>query len=371
LHVVPTKYINERMKFSIITATFNSLLGLQETVAQLKAQMGAETLQEMEDERLGADVGKQGSDAIPTQPLNHPTTQLPNPIHIEHIIIDGGSSDGTAEWLGTQSAQEMESGSWKMESGKKSSETARETPNYQLRWISEPDQGLYDALNKGLRLATGDVIGILHTDDVWEKGILARVVRAMDAEDRSWKFEERSVGSETVVDNDSSLQTSISDLPTSSREARPSPEGVYSDLVYVAAEDITKVRRYWKSGTYDLKKFYNGWMPPHTTLFVRKELAQRVGEYRLDLGSAADYEWMLRTCLVHKARLTYIPEVLVRMRVGGASNASIKGRLKAHDADQQAWELNGLKPKPWTLKMKVIRKLPQWVQAKLVGDGRS
>jgi glycosyltransferase len=270
------------------------------------------------------------------------------------------------------------------------------TPNYQFRWISEPDQGLYDALNKGLRMVTGDLIGILHTDDVWEEGILARVAEAFSREvslprlrggrrtedredgDREASLECGSLlppsGASGLPDGGNHSSTSGVDDPPAASHGIPraeasfstpgaSVDAVYSDLVYVDAEDITKVRRYWKSGTYNPKKFYNGWMPPHTTLFVRKELAQRVGEYRLDLGSAADYEWMLRTCLVHKARLAYIPEVLVRMRVGGASNASVKGRLKAHGADQKAWELNGLKPKPWTLKMKVMRKLPQWVRA--------
>jgi glycosyltransferase len=140
-------------------------------------------------------------------------------------------------------------------------------------------------------------------------------------------------------------------------------DGVYGDLLYVDAEEIAKVKRVWRSGSYDRRKWWNGWMPPHPALFVTRELAARVGDYRLDLGSAADYEWMLRAALVHEAKFVHLPETLVRMRVGGQSNVSTQARLKANRADRRAWEVNGLKPKPWTLWMKPLRKLPQWLLA--------
>jgi hypothetical protein len=101
-------------------------------------------------------------------------------------------------------------------------------------------------------------------------------------------------------------------------------------------------------------------MPPHPTFFVRRECYERLGGYRLDVGTAADYELMLRFLLVHKLRVAYIPEVLVNMRVGGASNRSLRARWRAHKMDRKAWDVNGLKPKPWTLFMKPLRKLPQW-----------
>lgn len=327
------------MKFSIITATFNSLPGLQAAEAQVQAQIGAQSA-----------------------------------IQIEHIVIDGGSTDGTTAWLAEQASavgdgrREIEDrASFVSETTPQSPisnlQSSAATPHYQLRWFSEPDKGLYDALNKGLRLATGDLIGILHTDDVWEEGVLARVAERFEVGIRTSNSQHRT---SNVERRERETSTPISDLRTPIAH----PEGVYSDLFYVDAEDIRKVRRVWKAGCYDPKKFYNGWMPPHTTLFVTRELAQRVGEYRLDLGSAADYEWMLRACLVHDARLVYLPEVLVRMRVGGASNATFKGRLKAHGADRKAWEINGLTPKSWTLKMKVIRKIPQWVRGWELGRPR-
>jgi glycosyltransferase len=329
------------MKFSILTCSYNNLEGVKAAVSEVRGQ------------------------SFDSQ------ARSGSPFEIEHIVIDGGSTDGTREWL------EAEHRKFNIE---------RPTSNVRLKWISEPDQGLYDALNKGLRLATGDVIGILHTDDVWEPGVLKRVWDA---------FEKRSeFGVQSSGNGASDLRPLPSDLHA---------EGVYGDLLYVDAEDISKVKRVWKSGSYAKRKWWNGWMPPHPALFVTRELAERVGEYRLDLGSAADYEWMLRAALVHDARLVYVGDVekekggspqkgsarvfltffhslscsrknvknhgltpFARMRVGGQSNVSTKARLNANAADRRAWELNGLKPRPWTLWMKPLRKLPQWIVALVI-----
>lgn len=261
------------------------------------------------------------------------TNPLSQPFTLEHLVIDGASTDGTVEAL-----QELER-----------HVPANSESGYTLQWISEPDRGLYDALNKGLRMASGDVIGILHTDDVWETGVLKSVFDVFYAGDGRWKMEDGGGGDSSSTRN-SHLLTPIYH-----------PEGVYGDLLYVDAEDITKVKRFWKSGAYHPKKWWNGWMPPHPALFVTRELAERVGEYRLDLGSAADYEWMLRACLVHQADLNYLEKVFVRMRVGGQSNVTTQARLKANAADRKAWELNGLTPYVWTLWMKPLRKLWQWV----------
>ncbi|WFB36569.1 glycosyltransferase [Kiritimatiellota bacterium B12222] len=326
------------MKFSILTASYNALDGLKDVMSQLQAQEGG--------------------------------------VEVEHVVVDGGSTDGTVEALRE----------WENERSTFNIELP--TSNYSMKWVSEPDEGLYDALNKGLKMATGDVVGILHTDDVWEKGVLLRVAGAFganggwgmaDGEGGGDKCEggRLNVGDEEEVMGQRSFVTGLGresggseGKPLQVRTPYELPEGVYGDLWYVDAEDICKVKRVWRSGGYDPKKWIHGWMPPHPALFVTRELVQRVGEYRLDLGSAADYEWMLRAGVVHEARLRYLPERLVRMRVGGQSNASVQGRLKAHDADRRAWELNGLKPKPWTLKMKVIRKLPQWVEGVFCGGKR-
>ena len=325
------------MKFSIITCSYNCLEGLKAARAQILEQ---------ED------------------------------VAIEHIIIDGGSTDGTREWLeecgktGAPIAASAgaEGGNSNIEHPtsnvecRMSNPSTPETPhsplptphssfvtrhsspvprNSSLHWLSEPDKGLYDALNKGLHLATGDIVGVLHTDDVWEHPhVLAHVAEA--------------------------FQNQRSDSPPPA-PCPPSPdlhpEGIYGDLYYVEADDITRIRRVWRSGAYHPRKWRNGWMPPHTALFVRREAALRVGDYRLDHGSAADYEWMLRAGLVHDLTFAHLPEVLVRMRVGGASNQSVQRRLEANRYDRLAWTRNGLTPRPWTLKLKPLRKLPQWLHA--------
>ena len=121
-----------------------------------------------------------------------------------------------------------------------------------------------------------------------------------------------------------------------------------------------RIVRYWKSGDYNPQKFYHGWMPPHPTFFVRRAIYEKYGLFNLELSSAADYELMLRFLLKHKITTTYIPEVLVKMRTGGMSNASLKNRFRANRMDRKAWEVNGLKPYPWTLWMKPLRKVGQF-----------
>jgi glycosyltransferase len=216
----------------------------------------------------------------------------------QHVIVDGASTDGTLDVI------------------------RREAPGDAIV-ISEPDRGMYDAINKGLQHATGDVIGILNADDYYpDETVLQQVARV---------FED------------------------------PAIDACYGDLLYVDRNDTDKVVRNWKSGDYDRKKFYNGWMPPHPTFFVRKRLYEQHGGYRLDLGSAADYEMMLRLLLRHEARAAHIPHVLVHMRNDGMSNASLKNRLRANRFDREAWRVNGVKPRPWTLAAKPLRKILQWM----------
>ena len=124
--------------------------------------------------------------------------------------------------------------------------------------------------------------------------------------------------------------------------------------------DPARIVRRWKAGDYSPRQFYQGWMPPHPTFFVRRRCFEQFGGYRLDLGTAADYELMLRFLLVHGLRAQYIPRVLVKMRVGGASNVSLLARLRANRMDRKAWDVNGLRPRPWTLLAKPARKMGQW-----------
>jgi glycosyltransferase involved in cell wall biosynthesis len=216
---------------------------------------------------------------------------------VEHIIIDGGSKDGTQE-------------------------IARES-SQALRIISEPDKGIYDAMNKGICLSTGEIVGILNADDFYASmDVLAKVAE---------------VFTDSKVD------------------------ACYGDLQYVDRGNIKNIRRTWRSGAYSAHKFWWGWMPPHPTFFVRKSIYRRFGLFDLDLGSAADYELMLRFLARHNIQAVYIPQVLVTMRAGGVSNSSLLNRLRANRMDRKAWVINGLKPYPWTLSFKPLRKIGQWL----------
>ena len=216
----------------------------------------------------------------------------------EHVLVDGASGDDTKEII------------------------ARNRERFSTV-ISEPDEGIYDAMNKGIQAAQGDVVGFLNADDFYPNtGVLEQVVAAFDD---------------------------------------PVVAACYGDLVYVKKNDISKTVRYWKSGPFQPKKFYHGWMPPHPTFFARRSVYEKHGLFNLALGSAADYEMMLRLLLKQGIKAAYIPETLVHMRSGGISNASVGNRLQANRMDRKAWDVNGLRPRPWTLWAKPVRKMGQWV----------
>ena len=215
----------------------------------------------------------------------------------EHIIIDGGSTDGTLEILEQYSSDT-------------------------LKYISEPDKGPFDAMNKAIKMARGDVIGILNADDFYADNHVLEAVAEV--------FED------------------------------PEVDSCYGDLDYVERENTVKVVRRWVSGPYDQKNWYRGWMPPHPTFFVRRSIYENLGLYRLDMGTSADYELMLRCVLKHGITTCYIPRVLVKMRRGGMSNVTLKNRVRANLMDRRAWRVNSLKPKPWTMWMKPLGKVGQW-----------
>lgn len=168
--------------------------------------------------------------------------------------------------------------------------------------VSEPDKGIYDAMNKGIRLATGDVVGILNADDRYYDPVVLR------------------------------------DVVDAFRD--PKTDACYGDLVYVNGQD--RVVRYWKSGRYHPLKYYLGWMPPHPTFFVRKCLYEQHGSFDLQYTIAADYELMLRLILKHRISLKYLPRVLVRMSLGGKSNRSLGNIVMANQEVRQAWRNNNL-----------------------------
>ncbi|MCX7728402.1 MAG: glycosyltransferase [Bacteroidia bacterium] len=217
--------------------------------------------------------------------------------NIEHIIVDNCSTDNTLNII--------------------------EQNFYQNRTIlSEKDNGLYDAINKGIHIAKGDVIGILHADDFYtHTEVIQRVVDCFYQE----------------------LQ------------------GVYANLCYVDRFNEKKIIRKWKAGNYRLSSFLYGWMPPHPTCFVTKKVYDRYGVYRLDLGTAADYEWILRVIYKYRVPFIYLDDFIVSMRVGGLSNQSIKNRWRANINDRKAWEVNRLKPYWFTMILKPLRKIFQFV----------
>jgi glycosyltransferase involved in cell wall biosynthesis len=217
---------------------------------------------------------------------------------IEHIIVDGASNDNTLQII-------------------------KEFPHH-ISVISEKDEGIYDAMNKGIRAAKGDIIGILNSDDMY-------------------------MGPDVI----STIVDVFQD---------PTVQCCYADLQYVDFRNAKRVTRVWKSGHYKSNSFYWGWMPPHPTFFVRKSAYEQLGLYNINMRSAADYEMMLRLLVNHQLKPAYIPRIIVKMRTGGMSNASVKNRLRANREDREAWRINGLKPYFFTLYLKPLRKITQFLK---------
>jgi glycosyltransferase len=196
---------------------------------------------------------------------------------VEHVVIDGASTDGTLELLQTRR-------------------------NEFAVLISEPDKGIYDALNKGIARAAGDVVGLMHSDDLYaDENVLADVAAAF---------------------------------------ADPQIDAVYGDLDYVAQGDTSKVIRRWRSGEYSPALLSRGWMPPHPTLYLRRTVVDRWGAFDASYRIAADYDAILRYFGRGGIRPAYIPRVLVRMRVGGESNRSVARILRKSKEDYTALRKN-------------------------------
>jgi glycosyltransferase len=192
------------------------------------------------------------------------------------------------------------------------------------RIISEKDAGIYDAMNKGITVSTGDIVGCLNSDDFYvSESVIRHVAERM------------------MADNTDAL---------------------YGDLVYVHPQQTDRILRTWIAGKFHPRKFLFGWMPPHPTFFVRREVYRQFGLFNTTLKSAADYELMLR--FLYKARISvsYLPMVLVRMRAGGMSNASFRNRIKANIEDREAWRVNQIRPYFYTTLLKPLRKLTQYLR---------
>jgi glycosyltransferase len=219
--------------------------------------------------------------------------------NIEYIIVDGGSTDGTIDAI-------------------------KKYEDKISKWTSEPDKGIYDALNKGIKLATGDIIGFLHADDFYAHNKVLEIVV--------------------------------------SHMIKRNVDSCYGDLFYVDKYNPNKVVRHWKSNTYREGLFKRGWMPPHPTFFVKKELYDMFGYFNTEFKIAADYELMLRFLEKHKISTYYIPEVLIKMRIGGMSNRNIKNIFIKSCEDYKAWKVNNLHGGISTILLKNLSKIPQFLR---------
>ena len=245
------------MKVTIITATYNSSHHLEDCIRSVMAQNYAD---------------------------------------IEHIIVDGKSTDGTVDII-------------------------KKYEQHISSWVSETDRGMYDAINKGMAMASGDVIGILNSDDML-------------------------VSADVISEITKAFTHGI--------------DAVYGDLEYVDRNDNSRVLRIWKGKTYKRSLFRQGWMPAHPTFYMRRSIIEKYGGYETHYFSAADYEFMARYLFRHKVHACYVPKLIVMMRVGGQSNINIKQRLRANRRDYLAMKKNKI-PFPFIVSiLKPLSKLHQY-----------
>jgi glycosyltransferase len=219
--------------------------------------------------------------------------------NLEHVVVDGLSTDSTLQII-------------------------RGYLNSNTLLISEADDGMYEAINKGINLSTGDIVGVLHSDDVF---------------------------SDSLVLKDVAECFSNSDVDV-----------VYGDLVYVDKENPYRVRRFWQADKFSAKKLAWGWMPPHPTLFIRRRALEKLGYYDESYQISADYDFILRYFSSGNVFAEYIPRVLVRMRLGGKSNRSIATLWTKTVEDYRAlrrYRIGGFV----TILVKNLRKIPQFFTA--------
>lgn len=245
------------MKVSIITATYNSDATLIDTLLSIEKQSYQD---------------------------------------IEYIIVDGASTDNTILIITNNSTRVS-------------------------KLVSEADKGMYDALNKGISMATGDIIGFLHSDDLF------------------------------------AYPDAISEVVETFRENEC--DAVYGDLEYVSKHDVSHVIRHWRSGSYSKRKVKFGWMPPHPTFYMKRDLYSSLGLFDLSFKISADYDSLVRYIDKNNISLAYIPKVITKMRVGGLSNRSLINIMLKTKEDVQVMKANGLFW-PMALLCKNLSKLPQF-----------
>lgn len=219
--------------------------------------------------------------------------------NIEHIVIDGGSNDGTQSYLEGYSVS-----------------------HDNVVYTSEKDSGIYHALNKGLVLATGDIIGFLHADDLLAcDTILQQIVH---------QFQKNNA------------------------------QGVYGDVQYVKQDNISKVVRHWRCQKYQNTLINKGWMPAHTSLYLKKEIYELHGDFSTDFNIAADYEFILRIFKPQESTFSYLPQTVVKMRLGGTSNKSIKNIIVKMKEDYTSLQLHKIPNSLWVLTQKNYSKCKQF-----------
>lgn len=216
---------------------------------------------------------------------------------IEHLIIDGASTDATLDIV-------------------------RRFPHVSLV-LSEHDSGLYDAMNKGIQRATGDVIGILNSDDFYVGSQVLEKVMAL--------FRDCDI------------------------------DALFADLVYVRPDNLERVVRYYSGKGFTPEKFAWGWMPPHPTFFVKREIYERYGLFRTDYAIAADFELTARFLSSHKIRFAYLPEVVVKMRTGGLSTRNLRSNVVLNREIVRACKENGISTNIFKIYFKYLRKILQLV----------
>ena len=279
---------------------------------------------------------------------------------VEHIIVDGGSTDGSEELL-----REMQSSSnQKLVNSKEVKETILPTTYYTLHTISEADSGIYDAINKGIKLASGDVIGLLHSDDLFaDENVLEKYASVFNQPTTNLPTGQAGNKLQTIdaVYSDLVYVRKKQEVRSKKLEARNSKTTIYQLLT----TDYSTLR-YWKAGdpSTSLRMttwIKNGWMPPHPTLFIKKEIFNKYGYYRTDMKIAADYEMILRLLFKHKITSYYLPVTTYLMSIGGASNKSLKNIIQKSKEDYLAMKMNGINFPVITLISKNLRKLPQFL----------
>ncbi len=218
---------------------------------------------------------------------------------IEYIIIDGGSTDGTIDII------------------KKYEDKINV-------WNSERDEGMYDAINKGIGMSNGDIIGILHSDDLYvDKYVIDNVVG---------EFGKYNVDS------------------------------VYADLIYVERNNLNNVVRYYDSSVFKICKFAYGWMPAHPTCFIKKIVYDKYGLYRTDFIIAADYELLVRLYAKHKVNYSYLPKVIIKMRSGGLSTRNLKSNIILNREILRACREHGIETNIFKIYLKYFMKLSQLIK---------